>query len=89
MFLKCLVVLEFFQELEELYSLVLLEKQCLLCRQCDHKFLHLGRNFSSSMNLELEILKEGCLIPKGPWVPYVEFNNYGQAAVNAINFWIF
>jgi hypothetical protein len=26
------------------------------------------------------------LTPKGPWVPYVEFSDFGQAAVNAFYF---
>jgi hypothetical protein len=26
------------------------------------------------------------LTPKGPWVPYVEFSDSGQAAVNAFYF---
>jgi hypothetical protein len=29
------------------------------------------------------------LTPKGPWVPYVEFSDSGQVAMNAIIFWIF
>jgi hypothetical protein len=27
-----------------------------------------------------------CLTPKGPWVPYVEFSEFGQAAVNEFYF---
>jgi hypothetical protein len=30
-----------------------------------------------------------CLTPKGLWIPYMEFWEFGQAAVNAINFSIF
>jgi hypothetical protein len=29
------------------------------------------------------------LTPKGLGLPYVGFSDFGQAAVNAINFWIF
>jgi hypothetical protein len=29
------------------------------------------------------------LTPKGLRVPYMEFRDFGKAAVNAINFWIF
>ena len=28
------------------------------------------------------------LTPKGLWIPYMEFRDFGQATTNAINFWI-
>jgi hypothetical protein len=40
--------------------------------------------FQNGRNLFEEISKH--LTPKGPWIPYVEFSDSGQAAVNVFYF---
>jgi hypothetical protein len=41
------------------------------------------------ISFEEQLGDEESLTPKGLGLPYVGFSDSGQAAVNAINFWIF
>jgi hypothetical protein len=48
------------------------------------RFCCIGNGLQHHAQTSAEILT-----PKGLWVPYMEFWDFGQAAMNAINFWIF